>query len=76
MQRLQEPVGLAAGDTEAVQEEILETLIQIKRMLGGLLSGLGWGRLPESSRSTAGPESSARGKAEGCPSSARRRERS
>ena len=32
--------------TEGAQEEILETLIQIKRMLGGLLSRLGWGRLP------------------------------
>ena len=33
--------------TEAVQEEILDTLIQIKRMLGGLLSRLGWGRIPD-----------------------------
>ena len=36
--------------TEAVQEEILDTLIQIKRMLGGLLSRLGWGRLPDQAR--------------------------
>jgi four helix bundle protein len=33
--------------TEALQEEILDTIIQIKRMLGGLLSRLGWGRVPE-----------------------------
>ena len=33
--------------TESLQEEILDTIIQIKRMLGGLLSRLGWGRLPE-----------------------------
>jgi four helix bundle protein len=33
--------------TESVQEELLDTIIQIKRMLGGLLSRLGWGRLPQ-----------------------------
>jgi four helix bundle protein len=36
--------------TQAVHEEILDTLIQIKRMLGGLLSRLGWGRLPDQTR--------------------------
>jgi four helix bundle protein len=33
--------------TESLQEEILDTIIQIKRMLGGLLSRLGWGRVAE-----------------------------
>jgi hypothetical protein len=33
--------------TESMQEAILDTVIQIKRMPGGLLSRLGWGRLPE-----------------------------
>ena len=33
--------------TEAAQEAILDTVIQIKRMLGGLLSRLGWGRIPD-----------------------------
>ena len=33
--------------TEPLQEEILDTIIQIKRMLGGLVSRLGWGRVPE-----------------------------
>ena len=36
--------------TEMAQELLLEALIQIKRMLGGLLSRLGWGRLPDTSR--------------------------
>ena len=51
--------------TGALQEEILDTIIQIKRMLGGLLSRLGWGRIPESSRRPVGPEPAPRGKAEG-----------
>src|SRR5579862_4663685 len=36
--------------TEALQEQVLDTIIQIKRMLGGLLARLGWGRIPEISR--------------------------
>jgi four helix bundle protein len=46
--------------TEALQEEIWETLIQIKRMLGGLLSRLGWGRLPGPTRLDRRVDSSAR----------------
>jgi four helix bundle protein len=50
--------------TEALQEEILDTIIQIKRMLGGLLSRLGWGRIPESSRRAANTEAAPRGTAD------------
>jgi four helix bundle protein len=46
--------------TEALQEEILGTLIQIKRMLGGLLSRLGWGRLPDMAQRDRPVDSTAR----------------
>jgi len=46
--------------TEGAQEEILETLIQIKRMLGGLLSRLGWGRLPNLPQRDRNVDSTAR----------------
>jgi four helix bundle protein len=36
--------------TEAAQEQLLEGLIQIKRMLGGLQARLGWGRIPDAAR--------------------------
>lgn len=39
--------------TEAVQNEILDVIIQIKRMMGGLLARLGWGRIPEVQRSAS-----------------------
>ena len=47
--------------TEPLQEQILDTIIQIKRMLGGLLSRLGWGRIPESSRRAVNTEAASRG---------------
>jgi four helix bundle protein len=50
--------------TEAAQDAILETVIQIKRMLGGLLSRLGWGPIPDPHRG-ASPQPGPRGKAEG-----------
>ena len=50
---------------EAVQEETLDTLIQIKRMLGGLLSRLGWGRTPSASRQSVDPLDGPRRKADG-----------
>jgi hypothetical protein len=34
--------------TDAAQEQILEVPIRIKRMLGGLLARLGWGRVTSS----------------------------
>jgi hypothetical protein len=51
--------------TEAAQDAVLETVIQIKRMLGGLLSRLGWGRIPDPPRGSAPPQVGPRGKAEG-----------
>ncbi len=51
--------------TEAAQDTVLETVIQIKRMLGGLLSRLGWGRIPDPPRRIPSPQSGPRGKAEG-----------
>jgi four helix bundle protein len=36
--------------TEAAQEQMLDVLIRIKRMLGGLLARLGWGRMTSSTR--------------------------
>ena len=51
--------------TEAAQDAILDTVIQIKRMLGGLLSRLGWGRIPDPPRRSAFPQAGPRGKADG-----------
>jgi hypothetical protein len=51
--------------TEGVQEEILDTIIQIKRMLGGLLSRLGWGRIPHVSQRILAPESNPRRRDDG-----------
>ncbi|MBZ5559606.1 MAG: four helix bundle protein [Acidobacteriia bacterium] len=39
--------------TETAQEQILDVLIQTKRMLGGLLACLGWGRSKSGGRETA-----------------------
>ena len=50
--------------TEVVQEELLDALIQIKRMLGGLLSRLGWGRLPDVPRRRSDPQAGPRGQAD------------
>jgi four helix bundle protein len=50
--------------TEAAQDAILDTVIQIKRMLGGLLSRLGWGRIPDPRHRSASPRTAPRGKAE------------
>ena len=50
--------------TEAAQEQILDAVIHIKRMLGGLLSRLGWGRLPDVSRRSREPEGKPHTKAE------------
>jgi four helix bundle protein len=50
--------------TEAAQEQILDAVIHIKRMLGGLLSRLGWGRLPDVSRRSRDPEGKLHTKAE------------
>ena len=50
--------------TEAAQEQVLDAVIQIKRMLGGLLSRLGWGRLPDASRRSPDPDGKPRAKAE------------
>src|SRR6059058_4258165 len=43
--------------TESLQEETLDIIIQIKRMLGDLLSRLGWGRIPAASPRVLAPES-------------------
>src|SRR4051812_9984798 len=51
--------------TESLQEETLDIIIQIKRMLGGLLSRLGWGRIPPASRRVLAPEPGPRGREEG-----------
>jgi hypothetical protein len=51
--------------TEAAQDAILDTVIQIKRMLGGLLSRLGWGRIPDPARRRASPQAGPMGKADG-----------
>jgi four helix bundle protein len=51
--------------TEAAQDAILDTVILIKRVLGGLLSRLGWGRIPDPPRRTALPQAGPRGKADG-----------
>jgi hypothetical protein len=51
--------------TEAAQDAILDTVIQIKRMLGGLLSRLGWGRIPDPPRGSAPPQAAPRAKADG-----------
>jgi four helix bundle protein len=51
--------------TEAAQDAILETVIQIKRMLGGLLSRLGWGRIPDPPRRSAVPQTGPRGTSDG-----------
>jgi hypothetical protein len=52
--------------TEAAQEQILDAVIHIKRMLGGLLSRLGWGGLPDVSRRSRDPEGKLHTKAESC----------
>jgi four helix bundle protein len=51
--------------TEAAQDAILDTVIQIKRMLGGLLSRLGWGRIPDLRQRSASPRTAPRGKTDG-----------
>jgi hypothetical protein len=38
--------------TETAQEQLRDGLLQIKRMLGGLLARLGWGRIPDVARRT------------------------
>jgi four helix bundle protein len=51
--------------TEAAQDAILDTVIQIKRTLGGLLSRLGWGRIPGLRQRSASPRTAPRGKTDG-----------
>jgi hypothetical protein len=48
-----------------LSDDRLDTVIQIKRMLGGLLSRLGWGRIPDPPRGSAPPQAAPRAKADG-----------